>query len=374
LQLLKELDRVRAPLEDSNAGEARRDRAVTRMKRLQRDGLRERAQKRKRRTWLAAAAAVFALGALVLGVGLRRNAGADDQGTTQQVRLRALAGLVEVSHDGQTSIVGADTRPLAPEDRVQTDAGALASVFLPSGATFSVGERASLHVQRREPAQEDVRLDLGRIDVHVPKLAKGAGFAVRSTDALVTVHGTRFSVAVQESRPSVLVTTVEVSEGVVVVVSRGKTIQLRGGQRWSSGERDTAAPTAETGSAVPFAEKPAATTEPAPPAASPTGGVHAPSTLGSENELLSQAMSAAAAGDDARALSLLGAFLSKHPRSTLAENAAIARLRVLSHSGNHAGAARAARGYLAQYPEGIGRELARRLATNDEGATDSNSP
>jgi hypothetical protein len=385
-RLLKELERAPRGAEHGGATDARRDDTLARMKRLQRDGLRDRGKGfRQTRAAVVAAAALAFVGVLLVGlVGLARFVGvaevekrtAGQAQAASQVRLRVIAGLVEVSRGGRRDIVGADTRLLLADDRVETRAGAVASLFLPSGATFSVGERASLQVSvapERAAAHEEVQLALGRIDVHVPKLVEqGSSFVVRSADTTVTVHGTRFSVVVEETPVSRLVTRVEVTEGVVAVASRGKTVELRSGDRWSSGPVESAAGPGASGDARDVAPR-----APEPSSVQPRdeGSPNGPggaagrlrSTLGSENELLSQAMAASAAGDDAAALTLLGAFLSKHPGSPLAENAAVERLRLLSRTGNRAGAARAARGYLARYPEGIGRDLARRLATDGTG-------
>jgi hypothetical protein len=375
-RLLKELDRAPRGAEHGGATEARRDETLARMKRLQRDGLRDRGKAfRLTRTWAVVVAAAVAFAGVVLFVGLEKSTPAGER-ALGQVRLRVVAGLVEVSRSGSRDIVGADTRLLSADDRVETRAGAVASIFFPSGATFSVGERAALLVSatpEREPAHEEVQLGLGRIEVHVPKLAEGSSFVVKSADTTVTVHGTRFSVVVEETPISRLVTRVEVSEGVVAVASRGKTVELRSGDRWSSGGVETAEEAREPERAPATAPEAPETKAASPADEARASGVvgRVPSTLGSENELLSRAMAASAAGDDAGALTLLGAFLSSHPRSPLAENAAVERLRVLSRTGNRAGAARAARSYLARYPEGIGRDLARRLATDGTGAPSS---
>ena len=369
-ELLKELDR--APRGSGPVSEARRDERLAAMKRLQRSVVRERRALSSRARWIVAAAAL-ALAVAIAAVGILRSTAPIADQAAESVRLRAVAGIVEVRRSGHRDIVGADTRLLAPGETVETGAGAVASLFLPSGATFSMTERARLQVERRAPAHEGVRLAMGRIDVHVPKLPSGGTFVVESTDATVTVRGTRFAVVVEGApRP---VTRVEVSEGVVAVASRGKTVELRSGDRWSSAEApDEVAPEA---TALPGRGTEASLPSPALPAAGASNSTNAGrprSTLGNENELLSQAMAASAAGDDAGALSLLGAFLSKHPRSPLAENASVERLRVLARTGNRAAAARSARAYLARYPEGMGKDLARRLATEGTDAPGPSRP
>lgn len=358
--LLKRLDGALLRVDDAASAEARRADTVARMMAVRAEIRRGGGKTGLKAPFWAAlvAAVVFAAAAvLFVGKGLERAGATATVAVSDGVRVRALAGLVEVEHGKQTALVGADTLPITPDDRVRTRAGALASVFLPSGATFSVSEETSLQV-KREAWREAVELGAGRIDVHVPKLEKGASFVVRTADTTVTVRGTRFSVGVRLSPDASFVTQVDVSEGVVAVESRGKLVELRRGEQWSSSARPAAAEASMPVTAVPSSvlEAPARKAAPGQP----------PSTLGSENELLAQALAAVASHDDARALPLLDGFLAKHGRSPLAENAALERLRILARQKSPA-AARAARQYLTRYPHGVGRDLARRLATEDTG-------
>ncbi|HEX7672219.1 MAG TPA: hypothetical protein VF395_21635 [Polyangiaceae bacterium] len=63
----------------------------------------------------------------------------------------------------------------------------------------------------------------------------------------------------------------------------------------------------------------------------PEDGERAPesSTLGAENALMQAAMGAARAGDDSRAILRFSDFLARYPRSPLAENASVERLRAI---------------------------------------------
>lgn len=70
-----------------------------------------------------------------------------------------------------------------------------------------------------------VALNRGRVRLSVPKLLPGASLSVATPDAVVTVHGTRFSVAIQKGR-----SCVEVSEGVVSVTRGAQVERLSAGQ------------------------------------------------------------------------------------------------------------------------------------------------
>lgn len=366
-ELLKRLGDDAGLPEEDGAREALREQTVARMMAVRDDVRRGRENGATRAVrWIAAVAVVLGLVAVVFVV--RSGAPGEGRSVEDGARLRAISGLVEVVHGAGTEIVGADARVIAPGDRVHVRAGAHASVFLPSGATFSASGETSLQV-RREPSREEVQLAMGGIDVHVPKLRKGSGFVVRTADASVTVRGTRFTVGVRLLPDAKLVTVVEVSEGVVAVESGGRGIELHPGQRWSS--RAEEAP--DVADAPATAPSPSAATANAESSPVVEGALAVPnrprpSTLGSENELLAQAMTAVSESDDARALALLDSFLSKHGRSPLAENAALERLRILSRQGDPAAAARAARRYLARYPRGVGRELAQRLSGDESSA------
>jgi len=92
------------------------------------------------------------------------------------------------------------------------------------------------------------------------------------------------------------------------------------------------------------------------------GGKLGPTDLANQNQLFSDAMNARDHGDRARAGALLEEFVRRYPSSPLTQDAYVARFRVLTQAGDHAGAALAARSYLALYGNGFAAEEARAVA------------
>jgi outer membrane protein assembly factor BamD (BamD/ComL family) len=89
------------------------------------------------------------------------------------------------------------------------------------------------------------------------------------------------------------------------------------------------------------------------------------STLAQENAIYAGALARARAGDVNRALVDLEALQRDFPRSPLVQNARVEHFRLLHESGNKARAAREARRYLSDYPNGFARAEARRIALVD---------
>jgi hypothetical protein len=378
LSLLRELRQVVVEAEDFGTAQRRRARVV--------DGLRAKQAKIRvigelsrawrRRLLLAAACIALAVCAwAVLYQGLPAQPGVARLGSP---RVRALAGEVSWVHDGQprTEKIGGSF-DIESNDRVRTGDSSVALLSFPSGASIQISPATQFSARSSAGDGGDgVELTLGRIDVHVPKLAAGRQFAVHTPAATIKVHGTRFSVSVTsaEGQP---VTRVNVSEGAVSVESGGKVVELRAGAAWSSGanqqpsaqaahspapEQSAAAETAvQTPGRV---ERPESKLAP-PLARTPSNeraGERASSTLGAENALLEQALSASRRGDDKRAVALLDTLLDRYPRSELVPNAQVERFRALRRLGKHADAARQARRYLGEHPNGMAKEEARQLA------------
>ncbi|HEU5075788.1 MAG TPA: FecR domain-containing protein [Polyangiaceae bacterium] len=169
------------------------------------------------------------------------------------------------------------------------------------------------------PARQHIALNRGRVELSVPKLKQGTSLSVATPDAVVTVHGTRFSVEVMPEH-----SCVRVHEGVVSVV-RGETRErLTGGQ--SSGCEpaltkrlgdETPAPIAEgSGSNDQNAERP-----------KPKGT----GTLVQENRLFQSALRSEQSGDRAQALALATRLLTRYPNSVMAPEARRLVVRVREH-------------------------------------------
>jgi TolA-binding protein len=96
-----------------------------------------------------------------------------------------------------------------------------------------------------------------------------------------------------------------------------------------------------------------------PPRAPVSGAAPAPSapssTLEQENKLFDAATRAARDGEHDRALAAFDELLTKHPRSVLAPQARVLKLRLLDRTGKKDAAAREAARYLAEQPEGFAR-------------------
>ena len=86
------------------------------------------------------------------------------------------------------------------------------------------------------------------------------------------------------------------------------------------------------------------------------------STLAAENALLQRGLAAARVGEDRAALVAFDRLLALHPGSPLAGSARVERFRALSRLGEADAAAREARRYLADQPDEVGADQARRIA------------
>jgi hypothetical protein len=258
---------------------------------------------------------------------------------------------------------------------VETGQGSSARVDLADGVAILVGSdtRLSLpHAKDRASPREELELDGGEIRVQVPKLEAGHFFAIRTPDTWVTVHGTSFSVEV--SRPSPdhpLRTTVRVTDGVVTVQKLdAPEVFLEAGAKWdsapafgtSSADQGAAL---EAGHAERPALQPSVVTGNVRPASVDNGQPRRPITstaLAEQNRAFAQAMTAREEGDGAAAVRMLERFVARYPASPLAEDAHVELFRSLARMQDRAGAARAARRYLALYGDGFARDEARELA------------
>jgi outer membrane protein assembly factor BamD (BamD/ComL family) len=85
--------------------------------------------------------------------------------------------------------------------------------------------------------------------------------------------------------------------------------------------------------------------------------------LAAEIRVLDQARAALTAGDTNRASQLLDAYAANRPSSTLSQEAALLRVRVLLNRGQRPAAAALARRIIALHPESAHVESLRRLAS-----------
>jgi hypothetical protein len=269
---------------------------------------------------------------------------------------------------------------VSSSSQIATDHVTSSRLQLVSGVEVVVGPETRLALPSEKDTQllrEELVLESGILQVRVPKLPKGALFSIRTPNAVVSVHGTAFSVEVTKSGASeVPQTRVIVTEGVVSVQHAGHELLLDAGSEWTSAVANPPVATHDVPSASkPGPFKPASPTHEDRRAASPerpspehkAGNVRGasgvdPTELANQNRLFAEAMSARDRGDGAHAVALLEDFVRKYPVCPLTEDAYVARFRVLSRMGDRAGAAKAARGYLALYPDGLAGQEARALS------------
>ena len=374
--LLRQMSSTVVPVEEPEQTQARRERVVGHLELLH-DELGERRQRTQRWTRRAAVLAVAALPLLAVG-GYRLakhepGSAHSALATTPPLELSVEHGPVLLAHGS------ADERPvrsaerLAPGDHVHTGRDGRARVRMHSGTSIEVSPvtELSLGAEVAGWRSESVGLDLGRVDVSVPKLPPGAGFSVVTPDTRVEVHGTHFTVIVEPGPDGKLVTRVGVRDGKVLVESQGSRATLVGGAHWSSHKRPDSAkpastvPPASTPPAAPAQGKPARQ-KAAPPVksagASETPHATAVSSLAQQNRLFQAAMDARRSGDDRRALALLDQLISRYPGSPLEQDARVERFRTLKRLGRGGDATQAARRYLAEHPDGFARDEARQMA------------
>ncbi|WP_437592293.1 FecR domain-containing protein [Sorangium sp. So ce1000] len=334
---------------------------------------------RRKRAALAAAALAAALTAAAAGVLIVVRA-RDAPPAAAQVT--ALQGSVEIAAEGATrSPPSLALVPLASDEELRTGEGARAKASLATGATVEVGPSTRVRFAPvgagRDRAGDIVALEQGTIAVEVPRLPAGMSLSVRTSDAVVTVHGTRFSV---ERRPDAAGEPAETRVSVVegrVAVRRGEVERfLSPGETWSSrdDERradrppegrpgDAPAPPREAGQDSADGEggrRDGAGEGGAGEPRAPRDAREAPprTSLTAENELLQSAMAARRRGQPRRAIERLDLLLRRYPDSPLAEIARVERLRAIEALGDKERTAAEARRYLRDYPQGFGREEA----------------
>ncbi len=222
--------------------------------------------------------------------------------------------------------------------------------MLSTGTTVTADANASLAVL--ESGRSTVfRLETGVLHAKVAKLHGDERFVVRTLDAEIEVRGTAFrleSGAPAAACASGTRTRLVVTEGVVAVRGAGQEVLVGAGQSWPQCLEATNTAT------IPSHGR--------PPVVVPSA--HAPSSLGAENDLFTNAMSSKRNGDVAGALRAFEVFVVRYPASPLRENAYVERMSLLRRMGSPAQVA-AARDYLARYPNGFARTEAEKIVAGE---------
>jgi ferric-dicitrate binding protein FerR (iron transport regulator) len=255
-----------------------------------------------------------------------------------------------------------DLGVLAVGDSVHSGQDGMATLGYANGTRITLSSSARLRVDDLGTTRR-FSLSSGQLQAHVVKLGQGDRFIVSTPDSEVEVHGTVFTVAVDNSpsrcRDSASSSTVSVSEGAVWVRSGDKQVVLQPGESWATPchePRNTAAevvgpgPVAmpnQTGTSVRApAHKVAAarvtsTAAPTPvqlefpvvPSLEPPHSLApAPSVsrLAEQNDLFSAAMTAERRGQHDLALRTLDELVTRYPSGPLSESARAERQRILS--------------------------------------------
>lgn len=348
---LRELCRGVMPAPDPKAEHARRDRIAGRVLELQRELGRQRGV--RRRAALASALAALLGGALALVLWLRVPAGTP----LSEPGVRLLSGHASSGQHGEVALLPG---PLALGDApLVTPEHEGAELLLSSDTALAVAPASRVKLERRASAgkfEERVRLVAGRVALQVPKLGQRGTVAVETGDALVEVHGTRFSVRVVPRALLQPFTEVAVEEGRVRVRGPAGERMLGAGERWSSAEHLASEDAAPRLAPAPQELEPAAPERVVPRAARPRRSAPAtPSELAAQNRLLEAAELARKNGLPQLALTRLAELIRLHPGSEHAHSARVTRFRLLRELGRDEEARAAARQYLELYPRGFAR-------------------
>lgn len=306
-----------------------------------------RARKSARWRWSSvAAAAVLALfigsGGYAYTAGWLASPDAQSAHASGGANLRQVAGKVTATrHDGKNQVVGQDAAVRAG-DEISTAARAFASLE-GEVARVELSGATTLRLQRLERNTEVFHLKSGRVDVSVPELpGLEREVQVTTEDVVVTVHGTIFSVEVQQGEAGP-VTNVEVSRGLVSVQKDRQRVMLSAGQRWSSLQPEQAGPRVETTADAPEAPQPEALQPEAPPPqpgaaqlrasdvraklgpapVRPAPAATPSSDLAEQNALFERALASRDRGDDRAAIVRLERLLSQYPTSPLRATAQV---------------------------------------------------
>jgi hypothetical protein len=387
------IDRVLNNLRDEPVAEdtprrlaAQRRRVVARLEALSMERAAAQNVARRWRRWGALALAATVVLSIGLGWMMRDHVQPVASEQPSSATLVVADGQLSLVREGSTvQLVGPAQSSLRMLDLVQASSRTTAHLLSQRGAVIEISPSTQVRFVPAEDGPvgaERIELLSGRIDVEVPEGGAKESFSVLTHDALVSVHGTRFSVAVKPAAgDGPEVTSVTVSRGKVLVRQGSRETSLSAGGAWTSAtppEEAAAAVELEEDSLVsPLAEAAApsamgapealhrvpavAAGDPATPRAEPRT-----TTLADENRLFAAAMAAKRAGRDADTVRYLDEILAHFPQSSLVPNVRVERFRALQRLGNSKAAAQTARDYLRESPSGFAEEEARRAVEQVE--------
>lgn len=367
--LLGTLGRIPIPAESAELASGRRERVLQRLQLIEQQQA-AKVRTRSRRIRMAGVSVAFACG-VAAALGLPRLRSMIEPAS--HVPLRLIAGQIETAPQGLRSAEGSFFMSTGQALRA---AGGDARVAMDRNTTIDLAANTELSFVGVTGGRI-VELHRGFVRLVVEGLVAGQSLAVRTSDATITVHGTRFSVTAGDATQ--VCTTVVLERGVVSVDSRKRRVLLTAPAKWTSclapataashePRREPLEQAALTRPAPSQARAPSASEEKKAPAKNtPEAASRAPasSTLADENALLASARQAALHADHATALSRLERLLRLYPRSILAQNASVERFRSLKRLGRDDDARNAATRYLSEYPDGFARDEARALVSTN---------
>ncbi len=357
------------PVEDGDVADARRRRMVPALS----SAIEQASRNRRKERGLRRAVGVFAVAAslaLAVGVGeLSHRTGSTEDGAAARTAIgsvRALGGSVSLVRNARSRVVARSELEMG--DALATTGAGHAEVRLSNLVVADVGAESLVAVVPPKASTHRLRLDRGTLEARVddrpsptPKLV------VQTPNVDVVVTGTVFAVGVTEpGAGGEPVTTVSVEKGRIVVRRDGMDVAVvSAGEHWTSAAAESAArPPDRTASAEPPRQPEDKASSPARTPGS--DGHHWTGTLAEENRLFQSAADARNRGNDREAADRLGELLAKYPRSPLAGEARVERMRALQRIGSRSEAAREAERYLAAFPDGFARAEAERLIMQDD--------
>jgi hypothetical protein len=317
-------------------------------------------------------AALSVAATVLLALGVARYVGSRQTRPAATARaeasgVRTLAGTVMLVNSEGPSRVSQSSIEVG--DALSTAADGRAELKLTDLVLAEIEGSSELSMVTPIASAHRLRLDRGHLSAKVnDRPSPAPKLVVETPNVDVVVTGTVFQVDVTRGRdPLEFVTTVSVTKGRVVIRHGTEELAaITSGQTWSS-----AAATAARG--FESEPHPAATARRAARAVTATAHTLRPGTLAEENSLFQNAVDARNHGDDRTEADHLGALLNRFPGSQLAGEARVERMRALQRTGQAVEAAREARRYLAEYPDGFARDEARRIVMQD-GATVRSTP
>jgi hypothetical protein len=353
------------PVEDEAVTDQREGRVVPALGRAIQRNFGRRGKERRVRRFVAILAAAASLGG-VFGVyrAVEGHHAAPQAAVARGVgNVHSLFGELRLSRAAHSGVIQGATLELG--DGLVTAAGASAEVRLTDLVVARVEGETELSVVTPEGARHRIHMERGSFEAHVDdRPSRIPKLVVETPNAELVVTGTVFKVEVSPGVGDVgAVTVLAVEKGRVVVRRDGAEVaKVSAGQRWTSERASVAVPASAT----------TATTEvtASEPSSDANGhqrrhlqaAAHDRSgTLAEENKLFQTGAEARNRGEYREAYDRFGELLARYPTSPLGVEARVERMRALARMGRSADAAREARKYLADYPDGFAKDEARRL-------------